>query len=199
MQCARCKMRGARFALSARAMYMRILFHDPERAYRLSCPIKPRSWRGQMLQLRRCRFHAGSWLASGRCSQRTRFNQLARFFSLSSTMSSSRLLRWPRRAGAGPDSPHLHLAQCGRSALTGSLHSRHENTVPAAAHCAEQKALPRRRTGCRRPGADAFPHSRHRSGAVLSHMRWNCSSMSGERSLSFFHARASAPWGAYCP
>ena len=120
----RWEVRGARFALSARAMYMRTLFHDSGRAYRLSCDVKPRSGRGQVLQLRRRRFHAGSWLASGRCSQRTGFNQLARFFSLSSTISSSRLLRWPRRAGAGagPDSPHPHLAQCGRSALTGSLH-----------------------------------------------------------------------------
>ena len=31
---ARCEVRGARFALSARAMYMRTLLHDPERACR---------------------------------------------------------------------------------------------------------------------------------------------------------------------
>ena len=110
-----------------------------------------------------------------------------------------RLLRWPRRAGAGSDSPHPHPAQCGCSALTGSLHRRQESAVPASAHLAEQKALPRRRTGCRGPGADAFAHLRHRSGALLSQMRWNCSSVSGEMSLSFFHARASAPGGAYCP
>ena len=114
-------MQGARFALSARALYMRTIFTTRSELIVCLAPLSSfgQGAVGQMSQLRRRCFYAGSWLASGCCSQRIRFNQRAMFFSFSSMTLASLLLCWLRRAGAGSGNPHLHVAQCGCPALTG--------------------------------------------------------------------------------